>query len=162
MRELNNDERDVIQSHQKAMQEKYQKDYLSLSDMRRLKDYSITNNINYLKKEYGELYSFLDELTSKASAKLIEDLERIDEQNKFDLILNTLKTNLPEGIKMTTGTTAFVYALDRNNNLRSIKDIFEYMLLDKIEDHEFSELDPEIQDLYFKAQIEIDKEKENE
>lgn len=153
---------DVVEAHQKAMREKYQKDYLSLADMRKLKDHSITNNIDYLKKEYEELYSFLDELTSKASVKIIEDLEKIDDQNKFDLILSTLKMNLPEGIKVTTGTTAFVYALDRNNNLSSIKDIFEYMLLDKIEEHEFGNLDPEIQDLYFKAQIEIDKEKENE
>ena len=129
--------------------------------MRKLEDYSFNDNLAYLKEEYMPIYSSLKEMLNTSTAKFMKIKDKIDDDGDFEIVINTLKVAVPQGLVMKTEDPKAIYGITRNN-MKYIIDMFEFMFLDIIDQYEFEVLEPEIQDLYFKAQEEIDKENEGE
>ena len=125
--------------------------------MRQLKDYSTADNIKYLKQEHKLIYECIKEMAFNATSKFIQHRDKIDEQDDFELLLATLKNTLPQGLAYKLRNARLVNELGEEGNLKPLANIFESILLDRLDRYEFNSLDPEIQDLYLKAQKEIDK-----
>lgn len=128
--------------------------------MRELKEYSITENIKYLKAEYNHIYSALAEMVSSATKKFIQVQEEVDDAGDFNSVLSTIKAHVPRGLLIKCEDQKQITRITRNN-INCIMDIFESMFLDVIDQHEFNALDPEIQELYFEAQKAIDEEEKD-
>ena len=125
--------------------------------MRQLKDYSTEDNLKYLKREYEPIYSCLKKMVTKATTRFIQYQDKIDERDEFELLLATLKSHFPHGVAQELKSSKVVYQLDAEDNLKPLANIFETLILDGLDKHEFNSLDPEIQDLYLEAQKEIDR-----
>ena len=154
--------RELSEKYKQQYKEEQEKLYSHLISMRKLKDYSVVDNIAYLKEEYGQLYSSLNELVDSSVTTVIPDLEKIDDQGAFNLLLNGFKNKLEDALTLNLKNTLFIYTLKITNNLETIRDIFEWMYLNRIEEYEFNNLAPELQELYFEAQKLIDKEGQDE
>ena len=125
--------------------------------MRQLKDYSTEDNLKYLKQEYEPIYSCLKEMVTRATTKFIQYQDKIEERDEFELLLSTLKSTLPQGLAYKLKSSKIVYELDSEDNLKPLANMFESMVLDRLDRYDFESLDPEIRDLYLEAQKEIDK-----
>ena len=127
--------------------------------MRELKDYSIKDNLSYLKAEYGQLYSALVDMVGSSTKRFIQIQDKVDDAGDFNSVLTTVKAHVPNGLLIKCPDSKLVYGLSRDN-LKVIMDIFESMFLDVLDLEEFNALDPELQELYYEAQAAIDEEEE--
>ena len=128
--------------------------------MRVLKDFSLKENMSYLKAEYNPLYSALVNMVDSSTKKFMKVQEKVDDEGDFGSVLSAVKAHVPQGLLLKCEDTKLVYDLSKSN-LKVIMDIFESMFLDVIDQEEFNALDPEIQELYFEAQKAIDEDEKN-
>ena len=154
MRELNDSDADRII-------DKIEQLGITSQEMRKLEDYSFTDNINYLKEEYGSLYSSLKEMLNTSTIRFMKIRDKVDDEGDFGTVINTLKSAVPQGLVMKSDDPKHIYAISRNN-MRYLMDMFESMFLNLIDQYEFEALDPELQNLYFEAQEELKKEEKDE
>lgn len=128
--------------------------------MRELKEYSIKDNISYLKEEYGQLYSSLVEMVNSSTERFMKVQEKVDDAGDFNTVLNTVKSAVPQGLVMKSENPKMIYRISKSN-IMYLMDMFESMFLEVIDQNEFNALDPELRKLYFEAQEAIDKEEED-
>ena len=128
--------------------------------MRELKEYSIKDNVSYLKEEYRQLYFSLVEMVNNSAKRFMEVQEKVDDAGDFNTVLNTVKSAVPQGLVIKSENPKLIYSISKSN-IMYLMDMFESMFLEVIDQNEFNALDPELQDLYFKAQKAIDKEEKD-
>lgn len=128
--------------------------------MRELKEYSIKDNVSYLKEEYRQLYFSLVEMVNNSAKRFMEVREKVDDAGDFNTVLNTVKSAVPQGLVIKSENPKLIYSISKSN-IMYLMDMFESMFLEVIDQNEFNALDPELQDLYFKAQKAIDKEEKD-
>ena len=130
--------------------------------MRQLKDYSFEDNISYLRNEHKDIYDCLNEFVSRSAISFHYIQEIVDAHGEFEEFLSAMKSKVPQGISIKLKDPIRIINLKKAGNLKELANIFEVMLLDKLDRYDFSKLDPEIQELYLKAQKIIDKESQND
>ena len=130
--------------------------------MRQLKDYSSKDNTSYLRSEHKDIYDCLKGIVSKSATRFNQIQETVDARDEFDQFLNGAKIVFPQMLAHGLKDTMRVMKLSKDGHLKGLWDIFEVMLLNKIDEYEFSTLDPEIKELYLKAQEIIDKESKDD
>ena len=148
-----------------------EQDRLSSDKVHDLREHSIADNIKYIKENDGELYECLIKIVRSSFKRYNVMKEAIDEKDEFHVMLETLKRFVPAAVLSKydnpNKSPAFqsmglkfpipereLYRLD------PIVNIFEWMFLNIIEQSEFNDLDPKIQDLYLEAQKLIDDDNE--
>lgn len=128
--------------------------------MRELNEFSVKDNMRYLKAEYNQLYSALVDMVSSSTKRFMKIQEKVDDEGDFSSVLSSVKAHVPQGLLIKSANTKLIYGISKSN-MQCIMDIFESMFLDVLDQEEFNALDPELQDLYFEAQKAIDEEEKD-
>ena len=105
---------------------------------RNLKDYSIKDNVKYLKKNYSQVHQSLIN-AAKVSFMRYNQIkpDQIGEIDKFSFILGSYKPYVLDSLCKIYRNPFVPQALMNEENLNPIMDIFEWMFLNAIERDQF-------------------------
>ena len=128
--------------------------------MRDLRKHSAADNLEYLKENDKKLYRSLIYLTKYSFKQYQKDKDRIDSDKKFFDYLERHKSVMAGATINTFFQNSPVF--QERSDLLPLVDIFEWLFRSAIEESEYQDLDPDIHELYLKAQKMIDEEQNNE